>query len=65
MDSVVEERNAVRNRVDVFHQPVVKFPAHTRRELANETQGHCAREYGIIQEDELEVTQPLYATKLA
>lgn len=45
---VVEERDAVRDHVDVFHQPVVQFAAHAGRELADEAQCHRAREYGIV-----------------
>lgn len=49
--SVVEKRDAMGDGVDIFHQPVVQFPAHTGREFADEAQGHCAREYGIIKQD--------------
>lgn len=46
--SVVEERHAVRDRVDVFYQPVVQLAPHAGRELADEAQRHRAREYGVV-----------------
>lgn len=63
--SVVEERDAVRDRIHVFHQPVVELAADAGRELADEAQRHRGREYSVVEQDQLEVTQPLDAPELA
>ncbi|KAL4711721.1 hypothetical protein ACJJTC_003488 [Scirpophaga incertulas] len=63
--SVVEERYAVRDRVDVLHQPVVELAAHGGRELADQAQRHGGREDRVVQQYQLEVAQPFDAAELA
>lgn len=63
--SVVEERDAVRDGVHVLNQPVVELATNTRRELAGEAERHGGREYRVVQQHQLEVTEPLDTPKLA
>lgn len=63
--SVVEERHAVGDGVDVFNQPVVELAAHARRELADEAERDGGREDRVVQQHQLEVAEPLDAPELA
>lgn len=48
--SVVEERHAMGDGVNVLHQPVVQLSANARRELAHEAQRDGGREDSVVEQ---------------